>query len=68
MTVLNYDAESRRVRVDDGWGTEEWFSLTDIRLNPPKPKKRRKAIARIYTTLITVSGTAGAIITWLVMR
>ena len=68
VTVLNYDAESRRVRVDDGWGTEDWFSLTDIRLNPPKPKKRRRAIAWIYTTIIAVSGTAGAIITWLLMR
>ena len=68
VTVLNYDAQSSRVRVDDGWGTEEWFPLSDVRLEPAKPKNQRKALALIYTAVIGASGLVGAVITWLVMR
>jgi len=68
VTVLNYDAESSRVRVDDGWGDEMWFPLSDVRLGPPKAKNKRKAIAWRYATLIAASGTVGAVIMWLVMR
>lgn len=69
VTVLNYDSESRRVRVSDGWGSEEWFSLTDVRLDPArKPKNKLKAMVWTYTALIGVSGIAGAVVTWLAMR
>ncbi len=68
VSVVSYDAESRQVQVSDGWN-EEWFAMTDIRLDPPKKVGAvRKAQIWTYAALIACGATVSAIVTWLVMR
>ena len=68
VTVLNYDADEKKVRVDDGWGTEEWFPLSEFRLETSKPKRKRVTAFLYHLAMIAGSASAGALITWLVMR
>ncbi len=68
VSVVGYSDTSRQVQVTDGWN-EEWFAMTDVRLDPPKkPGQVRKAMIWTYAAVIAGSGLLGAVVTWLVVR
>ena len=70
-TIVSYDAERRRVKLSDGWGTVKTFPLSEVWLASPRMKlpSGRK---RLYVTLLGagagVGALIGSIITALVMR
>jgi hypothetical protein len=68
VTVEQYDASAKSVLVTDGW-TNEWFAMSDVRLDPPKkPRSVRHALAWTYVALTASGGAIGALVTWLLVR
>jgi len=70
-TVMSYDAEKKRVKVNDGWGYTRSFPISEVWLAPSKAAQG-SARRRLYATLVGVGlgvGTLiGSIISALVMR
>jgi hypothetical protein len=71
--VLSYDAENRRVRVTDNWGSEETFSLADVHMNPPREKSSggggiRAKLAWMMLSCAGIGIAIGGLVTWLFMR
>ena len=62
-TVLNYDADKRRIKVSDGWSETREFPIEEVWLNTPRrPRSERRARARVYATLIGAGATIGALL------
>lgn len=70
-TIVSYDATKKRVKVNDGWGSDKTFPISEVRLDPPK-KRGAMSRARAYLWLTGMSllagGVLGSIATWLLMR
>ncbi len=60
-TIVSYDSETERLKVNDGWGYTKTFPVSEIWLAPDKPKPSA-ARNRVYATLLGVGAGAGAII------
>ena len=73
-TVISYDAPKKKIKVTDGWGEYQTFSIKDVHIIPPRPAKARPPMGRLKALIWTyalgaVSGGAiGAWITWLLTR
>jgi hypothetical protein len=71
-TVLAYDAEKKRVKLSDGWGTTKTFSAAEVWLEPPRKVDSNDVRSRVYATLIgvglAVGAIGGSIVTALLLR
>lgn len=68
-TVLTFDAENKRVFATDGWGQNQFFSLSDVRLDQetdPQPGRARQWV--FYLAVSLGSGALGALLMRLFMR
>ena len=67
--VLSFDVKREMVHVSDGWGSEHWFFIKDVRVKPdPGPVKAK---IRQWGNLIAVSiasGVLGAILMRVFLR
>lgn len=62
-TVINYDAEKRRVKVSDGWSETREFALEEVWLKSPRrPNPDGRTRARVSATLIGAGAAIGAVI------
>ncbi len=62
-TLVSYDAEKKRVKLNDGWGYTKTFPVSEIWLPPPKPSpEARAARTRLYVTLVGAGAGLGAIV------
>lgn len=67
--VLSYDRKREMVHVSDGWGSEQWFFINDVRIRPePGPKGLRAKAWMNYVAISLASGALGALIMRLIMR
>lgn len=72
-TVVSYNADKKKVKVSDGWGSTETFPISDVRLDPPRSRNasgpsRAKLTLYAYALGVLTGGVATGILTWLVMR
>ena len=68
-TVLSYDDENQMVYVTDGWGDNQTFHLSDIRIGPDNPPRTGKTTLWLaFTALALTSGGIGALLMRLFMR
>ncbi len=74
-TVVSYDRENRKVRLSDFWGSEYTFHLSDVYVEPPKPRKepllaalRARATLALVSAGLVAGGAIGALVTWLLLR
>lgn len=71
-TVISYNVEKRKVKVTDGWGSYQTFSVGEIRLDPPQ--KKLSLFTRFKESIATwgldylFAALVGAGIMWLVLR
>lgn len=71
--VISYNPRTGKIRASDGWGSEEEFDISKVRLSPPKPVEAgSEFVAKLNLGLIAASalggGVVGAAITWLFMH
>jgi hypothetical protein len=70
-TIVSYNADKQKVKVSDGWGQVRSFSVSELRLSPPK-KSKGSSRATLAWVLIGVGGlmggAVGSVLTWLLMR
>lgn len=67
--VVSYDKAIHSVRVTDGWGSEQSFTLANVRLPQEQTKEAgRLKAALFFTGIALTSGGLGSLITWLIMR
>jgi hypothetical protein len=60
-TVVSYDAEKQRVKLNDGWGYTRKFSVAEVWL-PPAATAPGPAGKRIYGKLLVAGAIAGGLI------
>jgi hypothetical protein len=60
-TVVSYDTEKQRVKLNDGWGYTRKFPVSEVWL-PPAAAAAGPAGKRIYGKLLTAGAVAGALI------
>lgn len=71
-TVISYDAEKRKVKVTDGWGGNQTYSIADVRLDPPR--RSLSLLTRIRESILVwgmdylFAALIGAGIMWLILR
>jgi len=62
-TLVSYDAQKQRVKLNDGWGYTKSFPVSEVWLPPPKPSaEARTARKRLYMTLLGAGASLGAIV------
>lgn len=68
--VVSYDQAIHSVKLSDGWGSELSFTLSNVRLPQERPASStdRMKTAIFLGAIALVSGSLGAIVTWLLMR
>jgi hypothetical protein len=59
-TVVAYDREKQRVKLNDGWGSTKWFPLAELWMAQPKASPARR---RMDAILIGSGALLGSIIT-----
>lgn len=68
--VVTYDARNQKVQLSDGWGEQQWFHISDVRLDLRKEgsssPKRMQVL--LYMALTLGGGVLGSIITWALTR
>lgn len=65
-SVVSYDAARRKVTVSDGWGETKAFPIDEVwQTDPTAPKPARW---RVRATLLTAGATAGAVLSYVLMR
>jgi len=68
-TVLSYDDENQKVYVTDGWGDNQTFHISDIRIATESPPlTARTSQWLIYAAVALTSGGIGALLMRLFMR
>lgn len=65
--VIAFDRELLRVRLSDGWGSEENLSISDIRLNPEKVEGSGGFRHKIWM-IVSASAVFGGVVGALLMR
>lgn len=65
-TVVAYDAAKQRVKLYDGWGEKKVFPVAEVWQAPQRPGEGNTR-TRVYTTLLTVGASLGAVIGALAM-
>lgn len=60
-TVVAYDHAKQRVKLNDGWGYNKTFRVSEIWLAPAKPESRG-ARARMYLAFMAAGSGVGALI------
>ena len=71
-TLVSYDAENQRVKLNDGWGYTKWFPVSEVWLPLPKPPAtalgaRRRLYLKFLGAGAGLGALVGSIITALVM-
>ena len=72
--VISYDQTKKNIKVTDGWGEYQTFSIKDVYVAPPKTPKTKKQIGHVKALLWTYAvgaisgGALGAWVTWLLTR
>lgn len=72
--VISYDKTKKKIKVTDGWGEYQTFSIKDVYVAPPKTPKTKKQIGHVKALLWTYAlgavsgGGIAAWITWLLTR
>lgn len=61
-TLVKYDPERERVKLDDGWGDSRWFKLDQVWLAPQRAEPETSSRRRIYLKLLGIGAAAGAAI------
>jgi hypothetical protein len=62
-TLVSYDAEKQRVKLNDGWGYTKSFPVSEVWMAPPKASpESRAARKRLYATLIGAGAGLGALV------
>lgn len=67
--VLSFDASRDELRVTDGWGSEEVFPVSNVRMAQESinPRVPGKLTAWLFTGLVA-GGAIGSALTWLFLR
>jgi hypothetical protein len=67
--VLSFDADKNTIKASDGWGSEEVFQVSDVRMAVEKePFKLPSKISSWLFAGAVAGGTIGSALTWLFMR
>lgn len=67
--ILSYDRKREMVHVTDGWGTEQWFFIKDVRMKPDLgPQGQRLKAWMGYLAVSLASGALGALIMRIILR
>ena len=67
-SVVRFDAERRKVRVTDNWGSEKVFDLAQVYRQEPKPGMAEKTKWWLFSAIGVGGGIVGSLLTWLAMR
>jgi hypothetical protein len=59
-TIVSYDPENQRVKLNDGWGSTRWFPLSELWMATPRTTPARR---RMDAVLISSGAALGALIT-----
>jgi hypothetical protein len=59
-TLVAYHPDTQQVTLNDGWGMEETFAVSEVWLAPPKAETRARA--RVQATLLAAGAGVGALI------
>ena len=70
-TLVKYDPEKQRVKLEDGWGDSKWFKLEQVWLAPERAEPEITTRRMIYLKLLgagaAIGAVAGAIVTAIVI-
>lgn len=67
-SVTWYDAATRTLRLNDGWGADETFGIADVWIAPPKPGNRSRFFWRVLLIGGAVGTVVGAVATMFALR
>lgn len=56
--VVSFDVENSKVKMNDGWGNEHTFHISDVRLRAPEPDWKQRAFTWGHMGLAALGGTA----------
>lgn len=68
--VISYDSRNQKVQLSDGWSEQQWFHVSDVRLDLRREGRTgpRPWQSLMYVAVAAGGGIIGSVLTWILSR